>query len=43
MLTKTYELNKRNRKFNRNREFKTPFQVSLLLHDYIRRNKGCKT
>ena len=38
-----YEFNKRNRQFDRNREFKTPFQVSLLLHDYIRRNKEYKT
>ena len=43
MLTKMYEFNKRNRQFNRNREFKTPFQISLLLHDYIRRNKEYKT
>ena len=43
MLTKMYEFNKRNRQFDRNREFKTPFQVSLLLHDYIRRNKEYKT
>ena len=43
MLTKMYEFNKRTRLFDRNREFKTPFQVSLLLHDYIRRNKEYKT
>ena len=43
MLTKMYEFNKRNRQFDRNREFKTPLQVSLLLHDYIRRNKEYKT
>lgn len=39
ICNKMFELNERNRQFNRNRDFKTPFSISLVLHDYNRKNK----